>query len=76
MTIREGASEEDIKILPKFMFRQSNSIAALSNDKKPKVFRTMMESDNSTSICELCLHPEDSVSISAVSLVYLFSPIA
>lgn len=60
MTIREGASEEDIKILPKYMFRQSNSIAALSNDKEPKVFRTMMESDNSTSICELCLHPEDS----------------
>lgn len=55
--IREGASEEDIRSLPKYRFSQSN-LLVMVDDKKP----ARIDSCNGSHIGELYLHPDDSVS--------------
>ena len=56
---REGASEEDIKSLPKYRFSQSNSLMIIDDN---------MESHGSD-ISELLLDPDDSVSTNRISLI-------
>ncbi|KAJ7942522.1 E3 ubiquitin-protein ligase [Quillaja saponaria] len=58
MSIREGASEEDIRSLPKYRFRHSRLF--LFDDDKKQVVRTRMDLGNSNYNTELSLHPEDS----------------
>ncbi|KAG2689881.1 hypothetical protein I3760_09G161400 [Carya illinoinensis] len=58
MTIREGASEDDIRSLPKYRFRQANPLGF--DKEKMKVARARVQSASSNHVNELCLHPEDS----------------
>lgn len=58
MTIRKGASEDDIGSLPKYRFRQANPMGIFDNDGMKVV--GAMESGNSNSVNELSLQPEDS----------------
>lgn len=62
MAIRDGASEDDIKRLPKYRFRQGSPFMNLDNDKKQEILRAQLESGNNNHINELVLNPEDSVS--------------
>ncbi|KAG2685360.1 hypothetical protein I3760_10G121800 [Carya illinoinensis] len=59
MTIRQGASEDDIRSLPKYRFCQANPLGTFDNDKM-KVAGARMESVNSNYTNERPLHPEDS----------------
>ncbi|KAE8125102.1 hypothetical protein FH972_019937 [Carpinus fangiana] len=59
MTIREGASEDDISSLPKYRFRQANPRRTFDDDRL-KVEWARVESANRNHVNELCLHPEDS----------------
>lgn len=68
MTIRKGASEDDIGSLPKYRFRQANRMGIFDNDGMKVV--GAMESGNSNSVNELSLHPEDSVSTNSSSLFF------
>ena len=70
MTIREGASEDDIRSLPKYRFRQANPRRTFDDDRL-KVEWAKVESANRNHVNELCLHPEDSVSTNALSSVFL-----
>ncbi|KAG8372212.1 hypothetical protein BUALT_Bualt12G0043000 [Buddleja alternifolia] len=58
MTIRNGASEKDISSLPKYLYRQRNSIETFEDDKKELNLKAMPRDSISTS--ELVLHPDDS----------------
>ena len=71
MTIRKGASEDDIDSLPKYRFRQANPMGIFDNDGMKVV--GAMESGNSNSVNELSLHPEDSVSANSSSFFFLCS---
>lgn len=62
MTTREGASEEDIRNLPKYTFRQAAVLGMFNRGKEREPIRAMMELDNDHRVKELALHPEDSVS--------------
>ncbi|MED6204767.1 hypothetical protein PIB30_012004 [Stylosanthes scabra] len=56
--IREGASEEDIRSLPKYRFGQSN-LLVLVDDKK-QISKAGSDSYNENHISELFLQPDDS----------------
>ncbi|KAG6596184.1 E3 ubiquitin protein ligase RIE1, partial [Cucurbita argyrosperma subsp. sororia] len=58
MTTREGASDEDIRTLPKYTFRQAPVFGTFNKEQKPVGAR--LELDNDHHIKELVLHPEDS----------------
>lgn len=60
MAIRDGASEDDIKNLPKYRFCQGNSSMTLDHDKKQDILKAQLESSNNNNIKELSLNPEDS----------------
>ncbi|PON80663.1 43kDa postsynaptic protein [Parasponia andersonii] len=60
MAIRDGASEDDIKNLPKYRFRQGSPFMSLGNDKKHEILRAQLESGNNNHTNELVLNPEDS----------------
>ncbi|XP_042004298.1 E3 ubiquitin-protein ligase At4g11680-like [Salvia splendens] len=59
MTIGEGASENDIRSLPKYTYRPQDTVGAFQNKKEREVDLTALEGD-SISMAELVLHPEDS----------------
>ena len=59
--IREGASEEDIRSLPKYRFSQPNSLVVVDDSKKHAV-KARKDATNSNHSSELSLHPDDSVS--------------
>ncbi|KAK9266553.1 hypothetical protein L1049_001597 [Liquidambar formosana] len=61
MTIREGASEDDIRILPKYRFRQANPSTLIDNEKKQEIVGATLVLGNGNSTNELALHPEDSL---------------
>lgn len=61
MTAREGASEEVIRALPKYTFRQA-ALGAFIHGKEREPIGATTELDNDHLIKELALHPEDSVS--------------
>ncbi|KAL0359684.1 UNVERIFIED_CONTAM: E3 ubiquitin protein ligase RIE1 [Sesamum angustifolium] len=58
MTIGDGASENDIRSLPKYLYRQQNIVGTSEGDKK-QVKLTALPA-NSICTAELVLHPEDS----------------
>lgn len=64
LRIREGASEEDIRSLPKYRFSQSNVLVMV--DDKKQLVKARTDSCNGTHISELSLHPDDSVSTNCV----------
>jgi len=70
MTIRKGASEDDIGSLPKYRFRQANPMGIFDNDGM-KIVGAMV-SGNSNSVNELSLQPEDSVSPNSSSFFFFF----
>ncbi|KAK7290737.1 hypothetical protein RIF29_05368 [Crotalaria pallida] len=55
MRIREGASEEDIKSLPKYRFSQSNLLVIVDDKKHSRI-----HSCNGSHVSELSVHPDDS----------------
>ncbi|KAL6525579.1 hypothetical protein OROHE_015886 [Orobanche hederae] len=57
MTIRDGASENDIRYLPKYIYRQKNT--AVTSDKRQVVLTAAP--GNSISASEIFLNPEDSL---------------
>ncbi|KAG6580862.1 E3 ubiquitin protein ligase RIE1 [Cucurbita argyrosperma subsp. argyrosperma] len=59
MTAREGASEEVIRALPKYTFRQA-ALGAFIHGKEREPIGATTELDNDHLIKELALHPEDS----------------
>ncbi|XP_057971982.1 E3 ubiquitin-protein ligase At4g11680-like [Malania oleifera] len=59
MTIKEGASEDDIRILPKYRFHEANSLMAFDNDKNQTV-GTIVELGNNDCPRELVLRSDDS----------------
>lgn len=61
MTIRDGASESDIRSLPKYLYRQQNTVGSFDDGNKEVNLRVIPGNSNSTP--ELVLQPEDSVSI-------------
>lgn len=71
MTIRQSASEDDIRSLPKYRFCQANPLGTFDNDKM-KVAGARIESVNSNYTNERPLHPEDSVSTNISSSVSIF----
>ncbi|XP_038903580.1 E3 ubiquitin-protein ligase At4g11680-like [Benincasa hispida] len=60
MTTREGASEEDIRTLPRYTFRQAAELGTVSRGKEREPIGATVELDNGHCIKELALHPEDS----------------
>lgn len=62
MTTREGASEEDIRTLPKYTFRQAAVLGTFNCGKEREPIGAMVELDDNHRVKELALHPEDSVS--------------
>ncbi|KAL2320591.1 hypothetical protein Fmac_029560 [Flemingia macrophylla] len=60
MRIREGASEEDIRSLPKYRFSQSNLLVMVDDIKKQLVNKARIDSCNGSHMSELSLHPDDS----------------
>lgn len=72
MTIGDGASENDIRSLPKYLYRPQNTVGAFQNEKKQEIDLTAVEGNN-ISMQELVLHPEDSVSIFYLPFVFVQS---
>ncbi|KAF8398168.1 hypothetical protein HHK36_017094 [Tetracentron sinense] len=60
MAVREGASEDDIRILPKYRFRQCDPLKTFDEDTKQEVAEAIAELGSGDSISELALPPEDS----------------
>ncbi|KAL9255405.1 E3 ubiquitin-protein ligase-like protein [Drosera capensis] len=60
MTIREGATEDDIKLLPKYKFRQSYACRKISFWELNQEARQDIESGTISSMSELSFYPEDS----------------
>ncbi|KAE9455850.1 hypothetical protein C3L33_12242, partial [Rhododendron williamsianum] len=60
MRIAEGASEHDIRTLPKFKYRWANSLRTPGNSRMQEPVELTMESGGSDSTPELPLHSEDS----------------
>ncbi|KAL2464542.1 zinc finger protein [Forsythia ovata] len=60
ITIGEGASENDIRALPKYRYRLPNTLGTFQNDKKQEKVSITLQSGNSNPTAELALHPEDS----------------
>ncbi|PIN18866.1 Anaphase-promoting complex (APC), subunit 11 [Handroanthus impetiginosus] len=59
MTIGDGASENDIRSLPKYLYRQKSTNETFEDDKKREVDLKSLPG-NGISTAELVLHPEDS----------------
>ncbi|XP_054802620.1 E3 ubiquitin-protein ligase At1g12760-like [Prosopis cineraria] len=59
MRIREGASEEDIRSLPKYKFSQPNSLLMVDDSKK-QVSKARIDASNSNLVSELYVNPDDS----------------
>ncbi|KAK7336379.1 hypothetical protein VNO77_16919 [Canavalia gladiata] len=59
MRIREGASEEDIRSLPKYRFSQSNLLVMVDDNKK-QIVKARVDSCNGSHMSELSLDPDDS----------------
>ncbi|KAK6147810.1 hypothetical protein DH2020_018722 [Rehmannia glutinosa] len=59
MTIGDGASENDIRSLPKYIYRQQNTVGIFENVEKQEVNLKALPG-NSISTSELVLNPEDS----------------
>ncbi|KAL5546891.1 hypothetical protein UlMin_006578 [Ulmus minor] len=59
MTIRDGASEDDIRNLPKYRFRQTDVLRTFDNDKKQEILKSQLLGNNDH-INDLVLHPDDS----------------
>ncbi|KAI4300948.1 hypothetical protein L6164_034273 [Bauhinia variegata] len=57
--MREGASDEDIRSLPKYRFSQSNLLVRVDEDQK-QVVKARIDPGNSNYLSELSLHPDDS----------------
>ncbi|XAR57505.1 hypothetical protein NMG60_11025670 [Bertholletia excelsa] len=60
MTMREGASENDIRTLPKYKYRQANSLNAFGRDWKQESTELTGGSGSISSTPELALNTEDS----------------
>ncbi|XAR57504.1 hypothetical protein NMG60_11025668 [Bertholletia excelsa] len=60
ITMREGASENDIRTLPKYKYRQANSLNTFGRDWKQESAELTAGSGNINSTSELALHTEDS----------------
>lgn len=60
MAIQEGASESDLRTLPKFLYSQTNPFGTLDSAVKQDGSGLAMEPGNSYSTSKLALHPEDS----------------
>ncbi|OVA13813.1 zinc finger protein [Macleaya cordata] len=62
VAVQEGASEDDISILPKYKFRPINQPGKFDLDKKQEVAVpvAVMEQSTSNTISDLALPPEDS----------------
>ena len=59
MKIREGASEDDIRLLPRYRFCDASLVRKVDDDKK-QALEAAVELGSSSSISDLALHPEDS----------------
>ncbi|KAH7556859.1 hypothetical protein ACOSP7_026137 [Xanthoceras sorbifolium] len=57
---RKGASEDDIRSLPKYRYRLASPLRTMNNDEKQDAFGTGLESGSSNSSNELALYLEDS----------------
>ena len=66
MKIREGASEDDIRLLPRYRFCDASLVRKVDNDEK-QALEAAVELGSCNSINDLVLHPEDSVSVSSLS---------
>ncbi|KAG8649087.1 hypothetical protein MANES_08G066900v8 [Manihot esculenta] len=55
-----GASEEDIRSLPKYRYCQENQLRALDNDRKGELLEERAGSSKTSAANELALLPEDS----------------
>ena len=60
MTFLEGASEDEIRALPKYRFRQDNPLESFDSDKKHEVGMTLEPGYNGYTT-EHLLNTEDSV---------------
>ncbi|KAG8649086.1 hypothetical protein MANES_08G066900v8 [Manihot esculenta] len=60
VVIRRGASEEDIRSLPKYRYCQENQLRALDNDRKGELLEERAGSSKTSAANELALLPEDS----------------
>ncbi|KAA8517843.1 hypothetical protein F0562_015317 [Nyssa sinensis] len=60
MAIGEGASENDIRTLPKYNYRQGNPLRTFDNEREQEFVGITVEAGNSNSTAEFTLHPEDS----------------
>lgn len=71
--VKDGASEDDIRNLPKYRLRQDDddSSMVLKNNKNQETLRAQFESGNDSYVNEFALSPEDSVSTFCVPN-YLF----
>uniref|UniRef100_A0A2P2JS93 RING-type E3 ubiquitin transferase n=2 Tax=Rhizophora mucronata TaxID=61149 RepID=A0A2P2JS93_RHIMU len=63
VAIRKGASEDDIRSLPKYKYRQEGQFNTLEDDRKQEVLGVRVRSGDANPINELFLLPEDSVSV-------------
>ena len=72
MTIAEGASENDIRTLPKFVYHRVNSLRTFGNNRMQEPGELTVDLGSSNSTPQLALHPEDSVSIYSLSSVSFF----
>lgn len=72
VAIRRGASEEDIRSLPKYRYCQENQLRALDNDRKGELLEERAGSSKTSAANELALLPEDSVSIYALFFLLAF----
>ncbi|XP_062111889.1 E3 ubiquitin-protein ligase At4g11680-like [Humulus lupulus] len=68
MAIRNGASEDDIRSLPKYRFCQGSPFMNDDNEKKLEIVRVELESGSNNHINELELNPEDSECCICLSL--------
>lgn len=74
MTFLEGASDEEIKALPKYRFHQDNPLEPFDSDKKQELGMTL-ESGYNGHTTEHALNPDDSVSNNLILTLILCSSI-
>ena len=72
MNFLEGASEDEIRALPKYRFHQDNPLESFDNDKKQEVGMTLEPGYNGHTT-EHTLNAEDSVSNNLICTFILFS---
>ncbi|KAI4348559.1 hypothetical protein L6164_009269 [Bauhinia variegata] len=64
--MREGASDADIRSLPKYRFSQSNLLVMVDDNQK-QVVKARTDTDNSNHASELSLHPDDSMEQNSIA---------